>query len=128
MTFDRNVQKRAYNAYKRAYYAKNKDKVRNYTRKWILAHPEQAKKIIKKWQDKNKEKLNANFKRYYSINKNKHYARRLAGDIGKDDKCNNCGSTERLEKHHPDYNSPKFIITLCKPCHWQVHKELRLAE
>lgn len=36
-------------------------------------------------------------------------------------KCKLCGSTENLVRHHPDYNKPFVIVTLCKSCHFNVH-------
>jgi hypothetical protein len=33
------------------------------------------------------------------------------------DKCEICGSTEDLEKHHKDYGKPLEVLTLCRICH-----------
>jgi len=38
-----------------------------------------------------------------------------------DSKCSNCGSTEFLVRHHPDYSLPNFFITLCSSCHRKYH-------
>lgn len=35
--------------------------------------------------------------------------------------CEICGTTENLQRHHPDYNKPKEVIILCKNCHEKVH-------
>jgi hypothetical protein len=37
------------------------------------------------------------------------------------EECEECGSKEQLERHHPDYNRPKGIQTLCKRCHQAKH-------
>jgi hypothetical protein len=37
------------------------------------------------------------------------------------DACEICGSGEWLIGHHPDYNNPLEVITLCNPCHKKVH-------
>ena len=35
--------------------------------------------------------------------------------------CSIFNSVDRLEKHHPDYSKPLYIITLCKKCHTRIH-------
>jgi hypothetical protein len=35
--------------------------------------------------------------------------------------CENCGSTENLQRHHFDYNDPYKIVTLCFSCHRKLH-------
>jgi len=36
--------------------------------------------------------------------------------------CADCGVSDvPLEKHHPDYSRPDFIITLCRSCHHRLH-------
>jgi predicted RNA-binding Zn-ribbon protein involved in translation (DUF1610 family) len=32
------------------------------------------------------------------------------------DKCVFCGSTEYLERHHPDYAKPLDVLTVCRSC------------
>lgn len=33
------------------------------------------------------------------------------------EKCSECGSTDSLERHHPDYSKPEEVLILCKKCH-----------
>lgn len=32
-------------------------------------------------------------------------------------RCERCGATERLSRHHPDYSKPEEIVVLCSTCH-----------
>jgi len=50
-----------------------------------------------------------------------HRAQRAIPLAGKS--CERCGSTDRLERHHPqiDRSNPKVRI-LCKDCHIDCHK------
>lgn len=31
--------------------------------------------------------------------------------------CQECGATENLQRHHPDYSQPDRVEILCPPCH-----------
>jgi hypothetical protein len=31
--------------------------------------------------------------------------------------CQDCGASEGLERHHPDYTQPHRVEALCRPCH-----------
>lgn len=35
--------------------------------------------------------------------------------------CLFCGSTKNLERHHPDYDKPLEVITMCRRCHKKIH-------
>lgn len=48
-------------------------------------------------------------------------AHRTALRIPLDSKCEECGDTENLERHHLDYFKPHDIITLCGSCHRNFH-------
>jgi hypothetical protein len=38
--------------------------------------------------------------------------------------CEKCGSLQS-EKHHPDYTQPLNVEWLCRPCHLQLHRDIR---
>lgn len=42
------------------------------------------------------------------------------------DACEGCGATEQLHMHHPDYSKPREVITLCVPCHEDVHHGVKI--
>lgn len=55
---------------------------------------------------------------YYRKTSLKNNARQQAKkQIPLKNKCELCGSTEWLERHHPDYNKPMEVQTLCRSCH-----------
>jgi hypothetical protein len=85
-----------------------------------------------------KEQINIRQREHYKNNKlaykeiqlryskkypEKKAAHRAARNIPLDKQCFHCGSTENLQKHHPDYSKPKYIITVCKSCHTKIHYE-----
>lgn len=37
--------------------------------------------------------------------------------------CFVCGSTEQIEGHHPDYDSPLSVVWLCMPHHKEIHTD-----
>lgn len=80
-------------------------------KKWIQTHREQVKesnrKSLRKWQVNHPEK------RIASHNANRDYP--ISSH------CVQCGSTVNLERHHPDYSKPRFVVTLCRKCHLGVH-------
>lgn len=78
----------------------------------------------RKTSDRYMENRRKNQRLYYRRHADRVGAHRLARehkDSLKSDTCSNCGSTENLHMHHPDYKEPLKVITLCVPCHEAVH-------
>lgn len=42
----------------------------------------------------------------------------------KDKTCEECGSTDNLQRHHTDYSKPLEIVILCPKCHNKSDKQL----
>ncbi|GAH71201.1 unnamed protein product, partial [marine sediment metagenome] len=78
----------------REWRARNHDKVNAIRRRYRKKNPQ----IRAKWRKNNPEKVRARARTKY---------------LQLDDKCVECGSTENLEHHHPDYSKPDLTITLC---------------
>ncbi len=38
--------------------------------------------------------------------------------------CSVCGTTENVEKHHPDYSKPFEVVFLCRPHHRELHRKV----
>lgn len=99
-----------------------------------------CKKCRQEWWNKNaypKQKANPQYKEqhkraqatYISKNPEKGKAHKLARankDKIKKDLCENCNSSSNLHMHHPDYSKPLDVVTLCVPCHEEVHHGAKL--
>ncbi len=97
---------------------------RNCGRKYYYLHKEKYSKERDKdyhrrynffWKKKNKEKIYAQGVIQYQIKK---------GEIPKPTslKCNIC-KKQAEEYHHPDYNLPYQVLSLCKLCHREIHRK-----
>lgn len=63
---------------------------------------------------------------FYRLYRKKVDANKLAVKHIKFDgseKCEDCGTTEKLVRHHFDYNKPIEIMILCASCHWHWHQK-----
>lgn len=79
----------------------------------IYHKQESYKESNARWRERNPEKARA----HRLVNNHK-----LRGD-----KCEECGVTEKLHGHHPDYSKPLEIVTLCDSCHKAEHRRLKNA-
>jgi hypothetical protein len=91
-----------------------------YMREWRAKNPEKERKI----RGRRMEKLRLYKKNWREKYPAKVKAENLANKrhIPLDSNCLMCGSTENLEKHHPDYEQPSWILTLCQKCHKLIHR------
>ena len=101
----------------------NEDKRRGYSRR------RQEKKSFKEYQRKyrkNHLKVYSERQKKYSethpkVIKAQNYAKYHC-ETSSD--CEVCGSTENLERHHPDYSEPLMIMTVCRKCHNHIHRRV----
>jgi hypothetical protein len=70
---------------------------------------------IKPWIEKHRDKKRKS--NYYDEDPIKYHCRIASQRLPMKDKCEECGSTEKLERHHPDHSRPKEFKTLCHKCH-----------
>jgi len=78
----------------------------------------------------NKQARKDHATRHRMINRQKNRARSLANTalengVLRKEPCYFCGSTDRIEMHHPDYSLPFGIYWLCKTCHSKLEGMLR---
>ncbi len=77
----------------------------------------------KKYREQNKKYFRKKDKERYKKFPERLFARNKARVVLKKKNCKKCNATKNLEKHHPDYSKPLFIITICKSCHNKIHKK-----
>jgi hypothetical protein len=135
---------------KRIYNKKHRDELNSKCREYNLKHKKEAKDYQKIYRQKNRDKIRRyNREVYYPKHKEqlmsknrkllredeeykkKKYARTKANKtISTDGKCcERCGSVDKIEKHHPNYDAPLDIEFLCFSCHKeqdQIDKMARL--
>lgn len=87
---------------------RNPQSHRDEVKRWKKDNPEKLKKQQERWRTNNPHKVKAQYLAHYHV------------PLGPC--CEECGSTERLERHHPDYDKSLEIITLCKSCHINLGK------
>jgi hypothetical protein len=97
-------------------------------RKWKDEHKEQIRECQREYQQKyrkvhplrdRRKESQQYIERYPQKVKAQHLANYHCS-LGSN--CLRCGSTERLEKHHFDYDKPLEVVTLCQKCHRLIHK------
>jgi hypothetical protein len=121
----------------KAYYQINSEEIKKKNREYYYANREEKKQKqreynnreeIKKqhkiYRELNREKIRE-FDRQYRKNPKKiirTQAKRLADKLNiRLKECSACGSTNNLERHHPDYTRPHKIVILCRDCHREWH-------
>jgi hypothetical protein len=98
--------------HKKEFYKENKKEILDRVKQYQIK-PEAKQKRADYYH--NVEKYNSNFRM-------KNKVRSLSKiRVKKGDKCDKCGSKQNLELHHPDYNEPYFVMTLCRTCHCKEH-------
>ena len=109
---------------------RHKEKLKEKRRIWYRGHPNYSTIKSREWRtdnkERNQERHRRNNKTYESRHPEKHIAQRMANDknLPLASNCERCGSTEQLERHHPDYSKPLSIVTLCHSCHRLIHKNI----
>ena len=94
--------------------------------RYYETHKQHLLECQRKYNQEHKEARNKYQKNYMYDYYRKHKTEQkvrleawLHAPIGS--KCVICGSTEKLHRHHPNYEKPLEIVTLCNSCHMKVH-------
>jgi len=115
---------------------RDKEKERAYKREWARNHPECGKDTLRKWRETHREHIRKYMREYQKRPEVKERRRRwkqehptpsdiakarhLAQEVPLRDRCEICGSTENLERHHYDYSKPQEVITVCHSCNMHL--------
>ena len=92
---------------------------------WRNNNTKNLKKYRKDYCSKHLKEMNEYQKKYAKNNSKKIKARNTAKyKKTLNTFCEHCGKAKNLERHHPDYNKPLEIITLCRKCHRKLHNEI----
>ncbi len=101
---------------KKRYYKENQEKYIKRAKKWDEEHSlrliEKSRKSSRKWQERNQNKVKSQRRARYQKLKGKE--------------CKMCGSKEKLEFHHTEYENDKGF-TLCGTCHRRIHRRVNVA-
>jgi len=140
------MEKEELKKYHKEYYQKNKEKMKAHSRIYQKENKERYRTLKNKWRKKNMQKARESFENYKKQNKEKYTEKKRVGQINYSKKypkkikahnqanlkikilncCEECGSTENLQKHHPDYNKPLYVKILCRNCHTKVHSLMKV--
>ncbi len=87
-----------------------------------------AKTDAKQYRMANLEKVRE-YDRKRGFRGSKHReARNKAHSIKVKNECVHCFSKSNIEKHHPDYTNPSFVVPLCRDCHRRLHSILNIED
>jgi len=86
-----------------------------YEKAWRAEHPGYNTEAKKRWINVNRDRSRARDNYRYALKTGK-----LVRGC-----CAVCGTTEKVEGHHTDYNKPLEVIWLCRPHHIEAHNKLR---
>lgn len=104
-----------------AYYYKNRAKKLEYNRNYRInyrkQYPEKIKEQNRRYYHHHKEKL----AQYRANHKKQRHAGNVARKIPLANECSICGAPTKLLRHHPDYDKPLEVVTLCYKCHEKLH-------
>jgi hypothetical protein len=96
----------------------NKEAQKRYAQKY----PERRKKVFDNWLKKNRAHFNELMRRAYWRNKEKIQIRYEGRKVVMPERilCQICKENKAVERHHPDYNLPKYVLFVCKKCHERI--------
>jgi len=124
----KNYNKKDYQKHKEAYkerakqWAKNnRERCNELSRLSYQRNKEKHQKLCKRWKQENKDKCNNYQKKYVKNNPKIIIAQRIASKIPLKKKCEICGSINKLQRHHWNYDKPLLVNTLCQECHIIQH-------
>lgn len=124
-------QRKKWREASRRYKARHPEKVRESNRKarrkYYQKTSTERQAYWQKWYAENIKKMTKYTKQYYWSHLKEMRAREIAKRSPLKKFCEKCGTSDNLERHHPDYEKPMEYLTLCKSCHKRLHSELAIV-
>ena len=115
-------------------YYKNREKKKRQVMLYYYEHFEERNRQKKEWAQKNKEKLREYRRKYFAkyrieqrLKAKAHWTLHNAiryGKIKRENICENCDKDGLLDAHHFDYNKPLEVQWLCHQCHLVKHRKV----
>ena len=107
-------------------YQKNKEKKKAMARE---RYKERREEILAQKRERSKteefiQKRRKWQRKAYHTNpkfRQRHDASARADYYIKAKECELCGTKEKLQRHHPNYEKPLDVVVLCQPCHMKIH-------
>lgn len=101
---------------RRVHYRKmNREKIARYRKLGIaVSNGPGSNEIKRRWAKRNAHKVKA---------ERKACVAQRRGLLEAPVSCQHCGKTNKLQKHHPDYSRPLFVLWLCTKCHGIEHQK-----
>jgi len=142
--------------YMQKYWADNKERLLDYSRKYSKKkrlvnkkYREDNKVRCKKWYQENKEEQNIKSREYNYKNRDRLNKKKLeyykdeenkrkrnirgltnslirGGKLIRPSKCTECNSKGKTEAHHKDYSDIYDVVWLCRECHIELHKKMTI--
>jgi len=112
--------------YHKQYYQAHREEVLARTKEYYHMHGthrdgEKRKSYNREYQQKHREELTRGKRDWRREHPEKALARAINRAISLGEECKLCGSKENLERHHPDYQKPFEVMTVCRSCHRMIH-------
>jgi hypothetical protein len=126
-------QKRQHTIYMRTWRKENPEKNRSYgntIQAKLARHERHVKRslLVRNGDivvsEEQRQKQREAERSWQERNQNKHRAEHIASKIPIGDECELCGDTDRLVRHHPDYDYPTVFVTCCQSCHRNIHSNI----
>jgi hypothetical protein len=108
--------------------SRNMDNYREWKRKKYEENTEKERQRKREYARRNKERINELSRLSYHANKKKYLARQKLknaikkGVVKRANLCEQCGSLEKIQAHHYDYEKPLEVNRLCVKCHLAKHR------
>lgn len=116
------------------YRGKNKENIKISKNNWGEMNRNKLKEYSRKHYENRKQ--NPEFKKKRKLYDKKYYYKNTEKRGGKNSanryikldetsKCEICGSKEKLNRHHPNYSKPLYVVILCLKCHKELHRLIK---